>query len=363
MTFLRKYLASSLLLFTLACGGSSSPAPTPAPPSPPVLPPAPPAAATFQNPLLSSGPDPWVAQKDGFYYFMRTTGGDLRIRETARMADLGTSLETVIWRPDGKYRDIWAPELYFFDGKWYVYFSADAMCCGGHRVWVLENSAADPTTGTWTMVGKINTADDNWAIDGTVLEQGGQRYLVWSGHKDFENSADSRIQRLYIAKMSSPTTLTGPRVEISQPTYGWEKNVGSPSDPWVNEGPEGLHHGDKTFVVYSASHCDTDDYALGLLSASTTADPLDPASWTKTATPVFTKNPTNQAYGPGHNGFFVSKDGTEDWLIFHANQRSGQGCGDQRMPRMQKFTWNADNTPNFGTPGPVATAVPVPSGE
>ena len=358
MTFPRKFLAPGLLLLALACGKSS-----PDNPPAPAPPPAPPAAATFKNPLLDSGPDPWVAQKDGFYYFMRTTGGDLRIRKTARMADLGTSPEKVIWRPDGKYRDIWAPELYFLDGKWYVYFSADAMCCGGHRVWVLENAAADPTTGTWTLVGKINTADDNWAIDGTVLEQGGQRYLVWSGHRDFDNSADSRTQRLYIAKMSSPTKLDGPRVEISRPTYAWEKNVSSPFEPWVNEGPEGLHHGDKTFVVYSASHCSTDDYCLGLLTASATADPLDPASWTKTATPVFTKNPANQAYGPGHNGFFVSKDGTEDWLIFHANASSGQGCGDQRKPRMQQYTWNADNTPNFGTPGPMVTPVPVPGGE
>ena len=185
MTFLPKIPGIEPVATYAGLRRNSSPAPTPAPPSPPVLPP-PPATTTFKNPLLDSGPDPWVAQKDGFYYFMRTTRRRPAHSQNGRMADLGTSSETVIWRPDGKYRDIWAPELYFFDGKWYVYFSADAMCCGGHRVWVLENPAADPTTGTWTMVGKINTADDNWAIDGTVLEQSGQRYLVWSGHRDFE---------------------------------------------------------------------------------------------------------------------------------------------------------------------------------
>lgn len=30
-------------------------------------PPAPP--ATFTNPVLASGPDPWVIQRGGFYYF------------------------------------------------------------------------------------------------------------------------------------------------------------------------------------------------------------------------------------------------------------------------------------------------------
>ena len=30
--------------------------------------------ATFTNPLLSSGPDPWVISKDGKYYYTNTLG-------------------------------------------------------------------------------------------------------------------------------------------------------------------------------------------------------------------------------------------------------------------------------------------------
>ncbi|MFL5745695.1 MAG: glycosyl hydrolase family 43, partial [Niastella sp.] len=40
------------------------------------------ADTTFTNPLLSSGPDPWVLQKDGYYYFMRTLGNRLAISKT-----------------------------------------------------------------------------------------------------------------------------------------------------------------------------------------------------------------------------------------------------------------------------------------
>src|SRR3546814_14464619 len=32
------------------------------------------AAAAFTNPLLASGPDPWIAQRDGVYYFMAKIG-------------------------------------------------------------------------------------------------------------------------------------------------------------------------------------------------------------------------------------------------------------------------------------------------
>src|SRR4029079_7651624 len=107
----------------------------------------------------------------------------------------------------------------------------------------------------------------------------------------------------------------------------------------------------------------TDDYALGMLTLADGADPLVAANWTKSATPVFTKNPSNSACVPGHNSFFKSVDGTEDWILYHANSSAGQGCGDTRNPRIQKFTWNADGTPNFGEPVKINVAINKPSGE
>ncbi len=347
-----------LLAGSMACacskggssGGGSTPTPTPVPT---------PTTATFSNPLLSSGPDPWVYQKDGFYYYMQTTGNNLVLRKTAKMSELGSGVSTTIWTPKATgpaSHDIWAPEIHFLDGKWYVYFTAGpGNCCGGQRMWVLENASADPTQGTWTEKGQIAVPNqDLWAIDGTILEQNGKRYLVWSGQE-----AGSDQQNLYIALMSNPWTLTGPRTQLSHPQYAWELN----GTPKVNEGPEVIQHAGKTYLVYSASHCSTDDYALGMLTATATADPLDAASWSKSATPVFTKNTTNNAYGPGHNGFFVSKDGTQNWIIYHANLQANQGCGNARNPRMQQFSWNADGSPNFGTPVATGVAQPRPSGE
>lgn len=349
-----RYLVVALAVgqLTAACGGGGSDnPPKPAPPVP---------ATTFINPLLSAGPDPWVYQKDGFYYYLNTTGGDVRIRKTAKMSELSAAPATVVWSPPSagpNARDVWAPELHFLDGKWYIYYTAGpGPCCGGQHLWVLENTNADPTTGPWTDRGRLfNPTEDFWAIDGTVLEQGGKRYLLWSGHRD--NKDDT--QRIYISEMSNPWTLTGPRVELSSPQYKWE----SSGPVAVNEGPEILQHGGKTFLIYSASHCFTDDYALGMLTASGSANPLDPSQWSKSATPVFAGLATSGAFGPGHNGFFRSKDGTEDWLIYHANSLPGQGCGDTRNPRMQKYTWNADGTPNFGQPVSINIALPRPAGE
>ncbi len=350
--FRASLLAYWLLLSLPGCKKSADPVVTP-PVTPPVT------ATTFTNPLLSSGADPWVTQKDGFYYYMHTTGINLTLWKTAKMSELGSAVSKVIWSPSATgptSHDIWAPELHFLDGKWYVYFTAGpGSCCGGQRLWVMENDAADPTTGTWSTPTEIAVpGQDLWAIDGTILEQNGSRYLVWSGQE-----AGSDQQNLYVCRMATPLTLTGPRVQLSHPQYAWELN----GLPRVNEGPEILKHGDKTFLVYSASHCSTDDYALGLLSASSTADPLDATAWTKTATPIFTKDPADHAYGPGHNAFFTSRDGQENWIIYHANLAPNQGCGGARNPRMQKFDWNADGTPNFGTPAPTGVALPRPAGE
>ena len=55
--------------------------------------------ATLNNPLLPSGPDPWVTFRDGFYYYMNTTGNSLAIRKTRSMAALDTAERKVVWRP------------------------------------------------------------------------------------------------------------------------------------------------------------------------------------------------------------------------------------------------------------------------
>jgi GH43 family beta-xylosidase len=321
----------------------------------------PPAAndSTFTNPLLSSGPDPWVFRKDSIYYYTHTTGNNITIRKTTKISELKKAVASVAWVPPatGAYsRNIWAPEIHYLQGKWYIYFAADDGDNKNHRLYVLENAAADPTTGTWEFKGKITDASDKWAIDGSVFQYNQQLYFMWSG---WEGDVDVR-QDIYIARMKDPWTIDGPRVMISTPVYEWEK-IGAPD---VNEGPEVIQNSSgRLFMTFSASGCWTDDYSLGLLTLKAGGDPMNAADWTKAPNPVFTKKPENGAYAPGHNGFFKSRDGKEDWIIYHANTVSGQGCSNTRNPRIQKITWNADGTPNFGEPVAVNKPIKKPSGE
>jgi GH43 family beta-xylosidase len=322
---------------------------------------------TFTNPLLPSGADPWVTYRDGYYYYMNTTGRNLTIWKTQSMANLKDAEKRIVWTPptSGPYsKDIWAPEIHFLAGKWYIYFSADAGTNQTHRVWVLENASPDPLRGDWVLKGKLADASDKWAIDGSVFENRGKLYLIWSGWEGDENGTQS----IYIARLKNPWTVQGKRVRLSQPQYPWEKvgdleAKGNPPHIDVNEGPEILQHGGKIFLIYSASACWTDYYELGMLTASAQSNLLKASSWHKSPRPVFWQSPAAGAYATGHNSFFKSPDGKEDWILYHANSEPKQGCGNHRSPRAQPFTWEPDGTPSFGRPIPLNTPLRRPSGE
>jgi len=320
---------------------------------------------TFHNPLLPTGPDPWVITHNGFFYYMNTTGKNLTIWKTRDITDLAHAQKKVVWTPPatGPYsHDLWAPELHLLDGKWYIYFAADAGQNESHRTYVVENASADPLEGTWTFKGKVADATDKWSIDSSVFEDKGQKYMVWSG---WEGDTDGE-QRIYIAHMKNPWTIDSKRVMISYPQYPWERVGDLPDRPAmphvnVNEGPEILTHGQDIFLVYSASACWTDYYELGVARTKSGANLLDPASWKKFDHPFFKQDREAEVFGPGHNGFFKSLDGKEDWIIYHANPAPNQGCGSHRSPRIQPFTWNADGTPNFGKPISTRIAIKKPS--
>lgn len=320
-------------------------------------------STTFKNPLLPSGPDPWVVQYNGYYYYMNTLGNRITLYKTKEMSDLENAEVKTLWNAPAtgaNTKNVWAPELHRLQGKWYIYYTAGSSSdFSTQRTFVLENVGADPFAGTWVEKGQIaDTLANFYAIDGTVLEYNNKNYFIWSG---WASATDNASQRLYIARMANAWTLETVRTLISSPQYDWEMKGALPA---VNEGPEALiNPAGKVFITYSASGCWTDDYCLGMLTLKENGDPLFAADWTKTATPVFTKKPENGAFGPGHNGFFKSADGTEDWIIYHANSASGLGCGDARSPRMQKFTWNADGTPNLGEPVKINFPVKKPSGE
>ena len=300
------------------------------------------APGTFRSILRDWGADPWVTRWRGYYYYCLAEPY-IRIARAARLQDIAFEPAITVWTPppSGPYsKNLWAPELHCIQGTWYIYFAADDGSFTNHHMYVLESATDDPQ-GAYAFKGTITDASDSNAIDGTVMEHKGKLYFI-----DACNGA------LYIAPMSNAWSLGGNRTCIARATYPWELHQCP-----VNEGPEVLKHGDKTFIIYSASGSAGDDYCLGRLTL-TGANVLAAGSWAKHPSPVFSKN--SLVFGPGHASFTTSPDGTEDWMVYHALRYSGAGW--DRTIRAQRFGWNPDGTPEFGTPIPSGVHLPNPSG-
>jgi len=314
----------------------------------------------FKNPIIEQRADPFVYKHtNGFYYFTASVPEYDRIilRRSETIQELGSAEEVVIWEKHDSGEmsvHIWAPEIHYIDGKWYVYFAAGGL--GGDkwgiRPYVLECTDEDPINGTWVEKGMMQKAQEDefsftgFSLDATTFEHNGTRYLVWA-QKTREPRNPSN---LYIAEMENPWAIKGEPVMIATPEHEWEK-IGF----WVNEGAAVIKRNNRIFISYSASATDS-NYCMGLLTASDTADLLDPDSWSKSPEPVFKTSEENGQYGPGHNSFTVSEDGTKDVLVYHArnyNEIVGDPLYDpNRHTRAQILNWNEDGTPNFGTPVP-----------
>lgn len=325
---------------------------------------APPDPCTFTNPV-AEGQDPWVVKTDDAYYLVESRDNAIYVYRSEALTDIKQNDGVQAWAaPDSGWNQthIWAPELHFVDGRWYIYYAAGRSGPPfiHQRSGVLQSAGRDPQ-GEYVDKGMLYTGDDVasgsenvWSIDLTVTRLGGQLYAVWSGWEE-NQSDDATPQHLYVAEMSDPWTIGSDRVRISSPVEPWEEGI----ELDLNEAPQFLKRGDDVFIVYSAHESWLPAYRLGQLRLRRPdADPMDPESWVKSG-PVFTG--TDSVHGTGHASFIVSPDSTEDWLVYHSKVDTEPGW--DRVIRMQPFGWQADGTPDFGTPAPPGEPMPVPSGQ
>lgn len=320
----------------------------------------------FTNPI-GNGADPWVVHHKGYYYVCQSNGDinskGISVSKSRKLTEIGKRVN--VWNaPDKGWNSnqIWAPELHYFNNKWYIYYAAGKAGPPyiHQRSGVLESVTDDPQ-GAYIDKGILNTGEDKndetgmvWAIDVNVGRINGQLYAIWSG---WEQNAvtDKTSQHLYIAEMGNPWTISSQRVKISSPDQSWEK--GGPLD--LNEGPQFLMRNDQVFIIYSTRESWTPEYRLGQLKLTDrTKSPLDPGNWEKKG-PVF--QGSAKVLGTGHASFTHSPDGKEWWIFYHTKKHSTPGWA--RDLRLQKFTWNTDGSPHFGSPIPAGIPLLLPSGE
>lgn len=329
----------------------------------------------YPNPFILHRADPFIYKHtDGMYYFTASytdmehnLEGKYQylyiiLRRSATLGGLadgsGAYEEKVVYErkpiAGGTLSPhIWAPEIHYIEGNWYIYYTTTISDESSWRIrpHCLECRDRDPLCGTWELKGPVVTEvkDDiaftDFSLDHTHFEHKGKHYFLWA--QKTNNTSD-----IFIAQLSNPWTLCTPAVRLSHPEYAWELH-GFP----VDEGPGVIKHGDKIFLTFSGSGTDA-LYCVGLLYAEETADLLDAASWKKLPYPVFQSSRATGQFGLGHNSFTRSDDDTEDLIIYHGRQEERYLAEEDYQPlydagrnaSVGKIYWDEDGMPNFSVP-------------
>ena len=111
-----------------------------------------------------------------------------------------------------------------------------------------------------------------------------------------------------------------------------------------NEGPYAFEKSGTIYATYSGGSANRYTYALGLLTADTDSNLLDPCSWTKNITPVLTFYSVDGEYGPGHNSFFTNEEG-ELMIAYHGETDIRETL---RCDGIRRVHFRKDGTPYFG---------------
>jgi GH43 family beta-xylosidase len=307
----------------------------------------------YNKPFIIQRADPHIYRhSDGTYYFTASVPEYDRIilRRSDTIQGLKDADEKIIWQ---KYntgimsKHIWAPEIHFLDGEWYIHFAAgDIDDVWEIRPYALKCTGSNPMYDDWVECGKLEavpgdeTSFTGFSLDATVFEHKGVNYLVWA---EKPRDIEPPISNLYIAPLDGPLKLASMPKLLTTPEKDWET-----VDFAVNEGPAIIKKDGLIYLTFSASatgKC----YCMGLMYISEKSDIMDMSAWKKLDQPVFVTDVEKGIYGPGHNSFTKTADG-RDICVFHA-RTYGEITGDplydpNRHTMLLEVKWE-NNLPVF----------------
>lgn len=272
-------------------------------------------------PLVEQRADPFVYRHtDGYYYFTASVPryDVIELRKAKTMAELRSAQTYNVWyrhKSGPMSKHVWAPEIHYLDGKWYLYFAASEVDdIWRLRPYVLECKGQDPLMDEWVELGQMQAADGDdksfidFSLDATIFENKGKRYCCWAEKTGGQFAASN----LYLAEMESPIKLRTVQFMLTTPDYDWER-IGF----WVNEGPAVIKNAGKIYITFSASATGA-NYCMGLMEADGEGDLLDRNTWKKSRYPILETDVEKKIYGPGHNCFTIAEDGKTPLCVYHA---------------------------------------------
>lgn len=254
------------------------------------------------------GQDPHVTKINNTFLLCQSVDENkITISPLSSLESLRRISTMVVWDDEDE-REVWAPELHFIDGLWYIYYAASDGNNRNHRTYVLQ---APHPFGPYVKLGRVGP--DVWGIDMTRFEWwDGNRYAVWSGWNDNEEEFP---QSLFIAQMYSPWEIGG-RICLSRPELDWEMSVAP-----ILEGPQVWMRNGTVSILYSGNASWKQEYSTGSLTLVGRRNPLNPEDWVKRTEPWMSN--------AGH-GCVV-----DDYFVYHRKMSAFPGWSDREIKSMK----------------------------
>ena len=331
-------------------------------------------------------PDPHVFEEDGTYYIVGTSDSS-----ACRVIDCYVTTDFQTFEPVYKIYDpnsfdgwenptplIYAPEMYCFDGVYYLYYSAVDNSGRRHNSVVKADNPLGPYEPIVNDVvnGLKNPVfnDSRTVLDSTIfVDDDGEMYMYYSAVEDGQIISGVKLKSPYEADYSTQTNLVRAgslSTEDDTSLLTWETLRAYP----ITEAPYMIKNNDTYFLTYSVNGCWNKYYNVCYATSDTPLGNfekpyVDGQQWTNMIL-GFPGDNDEDAYvyhqwsgfasGTGHHCFFNIGDQT--MIGYHAHQNrnfnSDSGGFVPRYFAMEPLYFNDENEPYCN--GPTWSIQPLP---
>ncbi len=246
--------------------------------------------------------DPCILVVDGVYYAYGTGWGCYKNTSGSLSGDW-EYLGCVVQIPEAYQEHPWAPEVYFYNGAYYM-FTTYRSSLTGHRGCTVMRS--DSPEGPFVEISNGHITPADWdAIDGTLyVDEEGQPWMVFVHEW---TSLEDGIGRMAAAKLSDDLTHF-----ISEPIELFTAHDASWAKGNITDGCW-LYRCENGELIMLWSNGDASGYAVGI--ARSDNGRID-GNWTQDSALLYSQGLTD-TYDGGHGMIFTDTDG-QMYLSIHS---------------------------------------------
>lgn len=243
--------------------------------------------------------DPFIMLYEGVYYAYGTNHKDgievYSSDDLTKWSRVANGRMGLALHKDDVWADkfFWAPEVYYINGEFYMYYTADEHICV---------ATSNSPTGPFVQDVKQPMFGSEKSIDNSLfIDDDGTPYLFFVRLNDGNNIWIAELEDDYKSIKSETMQHC---FSLSQP---WENKLGR-----VNEGPFINKHAGIYYMSYSANDYQSPFYGIGYATATTIM-----GAWTKSESNPILQKPKDLV-GTGHHSNFVDKNG-DLRVVFHSH--------------------------------------------